>query len=138
MWLFDSKMSNGVCLFVCLFVSSISTHWRMFHLFGSVNITCTSEGLQVLTYARHSWPLSREESLVCHTYCNREHLFIMVIFEDPWQLHLLLSVWLRSCHYLFLLLRFVAAGIRTPKLPLAGPTLSLNGIWKYGISIIYS
>ena len=33
--------------------------------------------------------------------------------------HLLLSVWLSSCHYLFLRLRPVAAGIRTANFPLA-------------------
>ena len=27
-------------------------------------------GLQILTYARHSWPLSSEGSLACHTYCD--------------------------------------------------------------------
>ena len=34
-----------------------------------------------------------------------------------------LAVWQWSCHYLFLRLRSVAAGIRTSNLPLAGPTL---------------
>ena len=43
------------------------------------DVTITDEGLQILTYARHSWPLSSERSLACHTYCDREHLFIMVI-----------------------------------------------------------
>ena len=27
----------------------------------------TGEGLQILTYARHLWPLSSEGSLACHT-----------------------------------------------------------------------
>ena len=48
-------------MFVCLFV------W-LFHSFGDVTITV--EGLQILTYARHSWPLSSEGSLACHTYCD--------------------------------------------------------------------
>ena len=34
-------------------------------------------------YARHLWPLSSEGSLACHTYCDTEHPFIMVISEDP-------------------------------------------------------
>ena len=27
----------------------------------------TGEGLQILTYARHLWPLSSDGSLACHT-----------------------------------------------------------------------
>ena len=30
-----------------------------------------SEGLQILTYARHSWPESSEGSLACHTYYDK-------------------------------------------------------------------
>ena len=45
--------------------------------------TITDEGLQSLTYARHSWPLSIGRSLACHTYFDTGHPFIMVIFEDP-------------------------------------------------------
>ena len=48
-------------------------------------------GQQNLTYARHSWLLSSEGSLACHTYCDTGTLFIMVISEDPWHLHLLPS-----------------------------------------------
>ena len=40
--------------------------------------------LQILTYARHSRPLSSEGSLACQTYCDKGHPFIMVISEDPW------------------------------------------------------
>ena len=82
------------------------------------------EGLQILTNARHSWPLSSEGYSACHTFCDTGHPFSMVIFEDPWHSHLLLSVYQWSCHYLFLRIRSVAAGIRTPNLPLAGPTLN--------------
>ena len=52
-----------------------------FYSYGDVTIT--DEGLQILTYARHSSPLSSEGSLACHTYCDTGHLFIMVISEDP-------------------------------------------------------
>ena len=31
----------------------------------------------------HSWPLSSEGSLACHTYCDTGHPFILVISEDP-------------------------------------------------------
>ena len=47
--------------------------------------------VKILTYTRHSWPLS-SESLTCHTYCDTVLLFIMVISEDPWHSHLLPSV----------------------------------------------
>ena len=43
----------------------------------------------------------------------------MIIFDDPWHSHLLTSVW----HYLFERPRSVAAGIRTPNIPLAWRTL---------------
>ena len=43
----------------------------------------TGEGLQNLTYPRHSWPLNSEGSLVCHTYRDTGHPFMMVIPEDP-------------------------------------------------------
>ena len=55
---------------------------------------------------------------VPHLLCTG-HPFIL----DQWHLHLLQSVWQWSCHYLFLRLRSVAAGIRTPNLLLAQRTL---------------
>ena len=36
----------------------------------SIIYKLTGEGVQVLTYARHSWPLSSEGSLSCHIYCD--------------------------------------------------------------------
>ena len=60
------------------------------------------KGCKFFTFARHSWPLSNEGSLTCHTCCDTGIPFIMVISEDPWHLHLLPSVWQASCHYLFL------------------------------------
>ena len=76
-------------LMICLFVWGFSSHSRIFHSYG--DFTITGEGLQILTCARHSWPLSSEGYLACNT-CHY------------------------SCHYLFL--RTVAAGIRTLNLPL--------------------
>ena len=35
-----------------------------------MDVTVTGEGLQSLTYARHSWPLSSEGSSACKTYCD--------------------------------------------------------------------
>ena len=45
---------------------------------------------------------------------------MMVTFEDPWHPQLLPNVWQWSCHYLYLRLRSVAAGIRTPNFCLRG------------------
>ena len=52
-----------------------SSKLRNFHSFGDV--TNTGEGLQILTYARHSWSLSSEGSLACHTECYTGQLFII-------------------------------------------------------------
>ena len=41
---------------------------RIFHSNGDVPIT--DERLQIFTYAQHSWLLSSEGSLACHTYYN--------------------------------------------------------------------
>ena len=97
----------GFCL-----VWSLSSHSRIFHSYGDVTIA--GEGLQILSYAQHSWPLSSEGSLTCHTHCDTGLSFIMVISEDPWHSHLMQSVWQWSCHYLFLRLRSVATWDRTP------------------------
>ena len=117
-WNFNSNNYWTPMSIVCLFVWSLSSHSRIFHSYGDVSIT--GEGLQILTYSRHLWPLSSECSLVCHTYCDTGFPFIMVISEEPWYSHLLPSVLQWSCHYLFLRVRSVEAGIRTPNLPLAG------------------
>ena len=63
------------------FFGGFSSHWRIFHSYGDIAIA--GEGLQTLTYARHSWTLSSEGSLACHTYFDKGHLFKMVISEDP-------------------------------------------------------
>ena len=65
-----------VCLFLCW---SLSSHSRIFQSYGDVTIA--GEGLQFFTYARHSWPLSSEGSLTCHTYCYTGLSFIMVISD---------------------------------------------------------
>ena len=71
------------------FVCGLTSHSRIFHSYGDVTIA--GEGLQILTYARHSWPLSSEDSLACHIYCDTDHPFLMVITEDSWHSHLLPS-----------------------------------------------
>ena len=53
--------------------------------------------------------------LACHTYCDTGHSFIMVISEDPCHSHHLMpSVWLWSCHYLFNYLCLSRLGIQDP------------------------
>ena len=64
-----------------------SSHSGSFYSYE--NVTIVDEGLQMLTYAQHSWPLSSEGSLAWHAYCDMGHPFIMVISDDPWHLHLL-------------------------------------------------
>ena len=76
-----TENSHKVCLLVCLGVfipfENFSIKWRR-------QITITIEGLQILTFDRYSWPLSRDCSLACHTNCDMGHPFIMVISEDLW------------------------------------------------------
>ena len=57
---------------------------------------------EILTHVWHSWPLSSNGSLACHTYCDTGQSFIMVISENPWHSYLLPSIWQWSCHYLIL------------------------------------
>ena len=64
----------------CLIVKSLSSHSSIFHTYWDVIIA--GEGLKMLTYAQHSWPLRSESSLACHNYCDKGHPFIMVISED--------------------------------------------------------
>ena len=73
-----------------LFDWNFSSHSKISHSFGDVTIA--HEGQQILTYARRLWPLSSEGSSACHTnYHDTGHPFMMVISEDPWHSHLLLS-----------------------------------------------
>ena len=69
-------------LFVCLEIF-VPLHSRIIHLFRDVTIA--GKGLQILTYARHLWPLTSEVSLayMYHTKCDTGHPFIIVISEDP-------------------------------------------------------
>ena len=103
----DSKLIGLVLfLFVCLFVAFRPT--REF-------FTYIGEGLQILTYVLHSWPLKSEGSLACHTFCDTRYPFIMGHLRGP--------VTLAPIAYLFLRLRSVAAEIRTHNIQLAKQTL---------------
>ena len=96
--LFCRKIRHNWDIFVCLFVWGFSTHSRIFQSFGDVTIG--GKILQILTYARHSWPLSSQGPWTCHTYCDKCQPFIMVISDDPRQSHMLPSIWQLRCHYL--------------------------------------
>jgi hypothetical protein len=61
-------MHHIVCLLVYSRTSNFSAIWRL----SPLPVT----GLQILAYARHSGPLSREGSLSCHTYCDTGPPFI--------------------------------------------------------------
>ena len=50
-----------------LFLWAVSSFSIISYSYGDVTIT--GEGLELLTYARHSWPLSSGGSLACNTYC---------------------------------------------------------------------
>ena len=69
-----------VLFLVCLFGAFRPTR-EFFHSYGDVTIA--GEGPQMLTYALHSWSLSSEGSLACHTCCDTGEPFIRVISEDP-------------------------------------------------------
>ena len=78
-----------MCVSSSYIICDFLSHSGDFHSFDTI----TNEGLRILTYARHSWPLSSEASSACHTYYDTGHPFVMVIFVDPWHSHLLPSVW---------------------------------------------
>ena len=101
-----------------------SSHSRIFHSYGDV--TNASEGLQILICARHSWPLSSEGSLVCHTYgasVYNGHLRASVTLA-PIAEHLAVELSLS----VFLRLRSVAAGIRTSNLLLTSVSSQTNNL----------
>ena len=104
-------------LFVCLF-------W-IFHRTREffIRMETSSLRLQIYTYVQHPWPSSSEGSLACHTYCDTEYPFIMVISVDPWHSHLLPSVWQLRLSLPVLWLWPVVAWFWTPNPPLAGRSL---------------
>ena len=66
--LYTSLCIHSMNEFVCLSVWGFSSTLEFFTSIRDIIIA--GEGLHVLTCARHSWPLSSEGSLVCHTYCD--------------------------------------------------------------------
>ena len=95
-------ISHRQCMFVCLEftvpLENFSLIWiRLYYRWRASNFDLCS---------------GSEGSLTCHTYCDTGLHFI--ISEDPWHSPLLPSVLQWSCHNLFLRLRSVATGDRTP------------------------
>ena len=60
-------------IYVESFVWFILSHSRIFHSYGDVIIA--GEGLKILTFARHLWPLSSEGSLACYIYCDGTSIY---------------------------------------------------------------
>ena len=92
---------------------------------SSFSLIWSGEGFQILTFTRHSWPLSSEGSLACRTYCDTGHLFI---WSSPrtCDTHTCCGVFGSGAvtTFFYIRLRSVTAGIRTPNLPLEGWKLS--------------
>ena len=131
--------SNNISLFVWVFFVPLKNFsliwWHHHYLWMAANFDLCSTVM-----AFKQWGF-----LACHTYSDTGHPLITVISEDPWHSNLLLSGYQGRCHYLFSQLRSVAAGIRTPSLPLSertllptGPPLRSNTIsakWKEALSL---
>ena len=96
-----------VCLFVLGFTSRFFTHMETSPL--------PVKGLKFWPILR-TLPLSREGSLACHTYCINRASIYNGHFWGSVTLTPVPVVWHWSCHFLFLRLRSVAAGIQTPNL----------------------
>ena len=80
------------CFCLCRFSPDFSLIWRCHH--------CWWSAANMLTYARHLWPLSSEGFWACHGYGDTGHLFVKVISEGTLNSHLLplpvLTTWV--CH----------------------------------------
>ena len=92
--------------------------FRIFAPLENLSLTWNRQKAPILSYTRHSWQLSSEGSLACHTYCDTSHPFIMVISEDP-PVAERLTVELSLC----IVTTFVASGLRTTNVPHARRTL---------------
>ena len=66
---------TAVCIRVCVCMSVCACLGTFLFVISGIylsygDITIAGEHLQMLTYARQSWPLSSEVSLACHTFCD--------------------------------------------------------------------
>ena len=67
-------------IYVVLFVGVFGVYRPTRECFTHIETSTfhTGEGLQILTYARHSFPLRSEVSLTCHINCDKGLQFILV------------------------------------------------------------
>ena len=77
---------HSLIVYTDFFVWGCFSHSGIFHSFGNVTITGD------FTFLWHSWPLSNKGNLTCHTNCDRDLLFTVVISKDPCPSHLMQSV----------------------------------------------
>ena len=119
---FSLGFSWGSCLFVCLFVWGFSSHSRTFHSYGNV----TNIRWRVAKFDLCSALMAIEQwGFISVPYLQWHGTFVYNgLLRGPVTLTPIMpSVWQWDCPYLFLRLSSVAAGIRTPNLPLARRTL---------------
>ena len=110
---------NGLIMFFITIYFYLFVPPRIFHSLGDVTTTVKGWQFWPMLSTYDHWAV--RVFLACYIDCDTVHSFyIMIIPEYPWHSHLLTSVWQWICHYLYLRLRTIAAGIRTPNLPLAG------------------
>ena len=94
----------------CLFGVYRPMHSRIVHSYG--NAAIASEGLQMLTYARHSWPLSWKGYLRATPTVTRAYTLYNGHLWEPWHTRCRAFV-NRAVTTLFLRLRSVAKGDRS-------------------------
>ena len=74
-----------------ILVWGFTSHSRIFHSYGVVSIT--GEELQIVIYTRHSWLMSSEGYLACHTYCDTGYSLIMAIHKVEVVLYISVPHW---------------------------------------------
>ena len=90
--------SWSICLLVSLFGIFHPTQEFFTHMETSqLLVIAANFDLCLALMANEQWGFFSVPHLLWHG-----HPFIMINSEDPWHSHLLLSIWLWSCHYLFL------------------------------------
>ena len=82
-------IEKRITLFLFVIPFKIPTLAMIFYVFGVYRPTreyfthMETSALPVKGYARHSWPVSNEGSLACHSFCDTRNSLIMAISEDP-------------------------------------------------------
>ena len=87
---------NKTCssfVFFCLVIWSLSSHSRIFHWYGDVTIA--GEGLQILTYARHSWRIISDMGytfIMVFSFVLNTHAFCWAFSSRA------VNLWFKVCH----------------------------------------